>query len=95
MLKLRKPFFSKMQLHIRQELLQQLWDKYIPVSAADYGRIQLVYLNQDNRQKEPQTKKLQLQIRLMLNNSRMRMGLGEIPSAWVPRSEERRVGKEC
>ena len=84
MLKLRKPFFSKMQLHIRQELLQQLWDKYIPVSAADYGRIQLVYLNQDNRQKEPQTKKLQLQIRLMLNNSRMRMGLGEIPSAWVP-----------
>ena len=38
MLKLRKPFSQKVQLHIRQDLLQKLWDKYVPEDSAEYGR---------------------------------------------------------
>ena len=33
MIKLRKPFSQKIQLHIRQDILQRLWDKYVPVSS--------------------------------------------------------------
>ena len=60
MLKLRKPFFQNIQLHIGQELLQKLWDKYVQSSAPEYEKIQLVYLNRETGQEEEQARQIQI-----------------------------------
>ena len=44
MIKLREPFSQKVHLHIRQDMLQRLWDQYVPTSSAEYGKIELIYL---------------------------------------------------
>ena len=37
MIKLREPFSQKVHLHIRQDMLQRLWNKYVPEASQQYG----------------------------------------------------------
>ncbi len=79
MLKLREAFSQKIHLHIRQDMLQRLWDKYVPSDAAEYGNIQLVYLGRETGQPEAQSQKIQLLVSLVLKNRIMCMGLEKAP----------------
>ena len=79
MLKLREAFSQKIHLHIRQDMLQRLWDKYVPSDAAEYGNIQLVYLGRETGQPEAQSQKIHLLVSLVLKNRIMCMGLEKAP----------------
>ncbi len=79
MLRLREAFSQKIHFHIRQDMLQRLWDKYVPSDSAEYGDIQLIYLGQEAAQPEEQSQKIQLLISLVLRNRIMRMGLDKAP----------------
>ncbi len=81
MLKLREPFSQKVQLHIKQDLLQRLWDQYVPEAASAYGQIKLIYLK--NGQEEPgrQPRQVQLLLHLLIRNKRMQLNLTQHPQA--------------
>lgn len=100
MLKLRKPFLQNIQLHIRQDLLQSLWDKYVPASSPEYEQIQLVYLSGETGQEEGQPRQIQLLISLLLKNRMLQMGEEKYPSSLafgIRRMETslKRVEKYC
>lgn len=100
MLKLRKPFFQNIQLHIGQELLQKLWDKYVQSSAPEYEKIQLVYLNRETGQEEEQARQIQIFVSFLLKNKMLQMGTEKYPSSLafgIRRMETslRRVEKYC
>lgn len=80
MIKLRKPFSQKIQLHIRQDILQRLWDKYVPVSSPEYGRIELVYLKGGPAEMEKQPERIQLLLQLLLKNKMMQLNLIQYPA---------------
>lgn len=79
MLRLKEALLQKIHLHIRQDMLQRLWDKYVPSDSAEYGDIQLIYLGQETRQPAEQSQRIQLLINLVLKNRVMRMELDKIP----------------
>ncbi|MCI9422875.1 MAG: hypothetical protein HFG81_09185 [Dorea sp.] len=79
MLRLREPFSRKVRLHIRQDLLQQLWDKYVPSASAEYERIQLIYLGEKDGQETGQARRVQLLVKLVLHNRMIRAGLSGSP----------------
>ncbi len=80
MLKLREPFSQKIHLHIRQNMLQRLWDKYVPQSSAAYGQIQLVYLKNMLGELEEQPKQVKLLLWLLLKNKIMQINLMQNPT---------------
>ncbi len=80
MLKLREPFSQKIHLHIRQNMLQRLWDKYVPQSSAAYGQIQLVYLKNMLGELEEQPKQVKLLLWLLLKNKIMQINLMQYPA---------------
>ena len=77
MVKLREPFSQKVQLHIKEDLLRQLWDKYVPATESAYGQIKLIYLK--NGQEEPggQPQQVQLLLQLLIKNKRMQLTLSQ------------------
>lgn len=79
MVKLREPFSQKIHLHIKQDMLQKLWDKYVPVESSEYENIQLIYLDGGTGQTSGQPGQIQLLISLVLKNRIMRMGLEGYP----------------
>ena len=79
MLRLREPFSRKVRLHIRQQLLQQLWDKYVPSASAEYERIQLIYLGEKDGQETGQARRVQLLVNLVLHNRMIQAGLSGSP----------------
>ena len=79
MLRLREPFSRKVRLHIRQDLLQQLWDKYVPSASAEYERIRLIYLGEKDGQETGQARRVQLLVKLVLHNRMIRAGLSGSP----------------
>lgn len=79
MLKLRKPFSPKVQLHIRQNQLQRLWDKYVPAASEEYEQIQLVYLAERLGQQGKEPEQIRLLLHLILQNKRMQMNLVQYP----------------
>ena len=79
MLRLKEALLQKIHLHIRQDMLQRLWDKYVPSDSAKYGDIQLIYLGQETRPPAEQSQRIQLLINLVLKNRVMRMELDKIP----------------
>lgn len=79
MLRLREPFSRKVRLHIRQQLLQQLWDKYVPSASAEYERIRLIYLGEKDGQETGQARRVQLLVKLVLHNRMIRAGLSDSP----------------
>lgn len=79
MVKLREPFSQKIHLHIKQDMLQKLWDKYVPVESSEYENIQLIYLDGGAGQTSGQLRQIQLLISLVLKNRIMRMGLEGYP----------------
>ncbi len=87
MLKLRKPFSRKVQLHIRQDLLQKLWDKYVPEASAEYGRIELIYPDVRGWQAGGETRQIQLLVNLVLQNRILKAGLSGSGAALAARPE--------
>lgn len=81
MLNIQKPFLWNIQLHIRQDLLQGLWDKYVPSSSPEYEQLQLVYLNGEKGQESSQPRQIQLFIRLLLKNRMLQVGTEQYPSS--------------
>lgn len=79
MLKLREPFSQKVHLHIRQDMLQRLWDKYVPSASPEYGQIQLIYLDEGTGRSIQQPEQVQLLLNLVIRNKRMQMGLEQSP----------------
>ncbi|MBD5554531.1 MAG: hypothetical protein HDQ95_04070 [Roseburia sp.] len=79
MVKLREPFSQKIHLHIKQDMLLKLWDKYVPVESSEYEKIQLIYLDGGAGQTSGQSQQIQLLISLVLKNRIMRMGLEGYP----------------
>ncbi len=75
MLKLRKPFSQKVQLHIRQDLLQKLWDKYVPEDSAEYGRIELIYPDAGGGYMGGEPRQIQILVNLVLRNRILQAGL--------------------
>ncbi|MCI8484932.1 MAG: hypothetical protein HFH41_11425 [Lachnospiraceae bacterium] len=85
MLKLRKPFSQKVRLHIRQDLLQSLWEKYIPSSSDKYDLIQLIYLEAaGDRQTEQPARRIQLTIQFVLKNRMVQMAMEGYPTTLFP-----------
>ena len=80
MIKLREPFSQKIHLHIRQNMLQRLWDQYVPTSSAEYERIQLVYLKDALGQMGEQPQQVQLLLQLILKNKMMQLNLVQYPT---------------
>ena len=80
MIKLREPFSQKIHLHIRQNMLQRLWDQYVPTSSAEYERIQLVYLKDALGQMGEQSQQVQLLLQLILKNKMMQLNLVQYPT---------------
>ncbi len=89
MLKLRKPFSRKVKLHIRQDLLQKLWDQYVPESSAEYGRIELIYTDAKDVQAEAQPRQVQLLVHLVLRNRILKAGLSDLRT--VPAAGRRQM----
>ena len=87
MLKLRKPFSRKVQLHIRQDLLQKLWDKYVPEASAEYGRIELIYPDVRGWQAGGEPRQIQLLVNLVLQNRILKAGLSGSGAALAARPE--------
>ena len=87
MLKLRKPFSRKVQLHIRQDLLQKLWDKYVPEASAEYGRIELIYPDVRGWQAGGEIRQIQLLVNLVLQNRILKAGLSGSGAALAARPE--------
>ena len=79
MLRLREEFSPRIHLHIKQDMLQKLWDKYVPAESSEYKNIQLIYLDGGAGQASGQPGQLQLLISLVLKNRMMRMGLEGYP----------------
>lgn len=79
MLKLREPFSQKVHLHIRQDMLQRLWDKYVPSASPEYEQIQLIYLDEGTGRSIQQPEQVQLLLNLVIRNKRMQMGLEQSP----------------
>lgn len=85
MLKLRKPFSQKVHLHIRQDLLEKLWEKYIPSSSDKYGQIQLIHLDTAGEgQAELPRNRIWLTIQLVLKNRMVQMAMDQYPAALFP-----------
>ncbi len=80
MIKLRKPFSQKVQLHIRQNILQQLWDKYVPTSSPEYKKIELIYLKGGPEELEKQPERIQLLLHLILKNKMLQLNLMRQPA---------------
>ena len=79
MVKLREAFSHKIHLHIRQGMLQRLWDKYVPAGAPEYEQIQLIYLGEQAHGEQAQYGRTNLLINLVLKNRIMQMGLAQCP----------------
>ncbi len=79
MVKLRKAFSHKIHLHIRQGMLQRLWDKYVPAAAPEYEQIQLVYLGEQGHREKAPYERVNLLLNLVLKNRIMQMGLEQCP----------------
>jgi hypothetical protein len=75
MIKTWKPFQSKIQLHIETGFLQSLWDKYVPASFDAYERISLIYLNGTPDSHNEPDSRIEVLIRLLLNNVRMQINI--------------------
>lgn len=80
MIKLRKPFSQKVQLHIRQNMLQQLWDKYVSTSSPEYKKIELIYLKGGAEEQEKQPERIQLLLHLILRNKMLQLNLVRHPA---------------
>lgn len=80
MIKLREPFSQKIHLHIRRDMLQQLWDKYVPESSQQYGQIELVYLKNAPGDMEKQPEQIKLLLHLLLKNKRLQLNLMQYPA---------------
>ena len=80
MLKLRESFSLKVHLHIRQDMLQRLWDKYVPASSQEYGQIELIYLKDALGNIEKQPEQIQLLLHLILKNKMMQLNLMQYPA---------------
>lgn len=79
MIKLFEPFQSKIQLHIRQDFLQELWDKYVPVSSESYDHISLIYLKGMPAEAEKGKKQVQVLMDLVLKNLFMQINISQNP----------------
>lgn len=79
MIKLFAPFQSKIKLHIRQDFLQGLWDKYVPVSSESYENISLIYLKGGSGENEKGAKQVQLLVDLVLKNLFMQINISQNP----------------
>jgi len=60
-------------------MLQRLWDKYVPASSPEYGKIELVYLKGGPEGMEKQPEQIQLLIHLILKNKMMQLNLMRRP----------------
>lgn len=79
MIKLFEPFRPKIKLHIRQDFLQDLWDKYVPVSSESYENISLIYLKGGSGESEKGAKQVQLLVDLVLKNLFMQIHISQNP----------------
>ncbi|MCC8029306.1 MAG: hypothetical protein LIO75_05880, partial [Lachnospiraceae bacterium] len=68
MIKVFEPFRSKIQLHIGEEFLQSLWDRYVPVSSDVYGQISLIHLHAGENQTDAYGQPVQKTINLAVKN---------------------------
>lgn len=80
MIKLREPFSQKVHLHIRQDMLQRLWDKYVPEASQQYGQIELVYRKNALGDMEKQPEQIKLLLHLLLKNKQMQLNLMQYPA---------------
>lgn len=79
MIKLFEPFRPKIQLHIRQDFLRELWDKYVPVSSESYDHISLVYLKGITGEADKGTKQVQVLVDLILRNINLQINMSRNP----------------
>ncbi len=80
MLKLREPFIQKVHLHIRQDMLQRLWDKYVSAASPEYGQIELVYLKDVPGDMGKQPEQVQLLLHLLLKMKKLQINLTQYPA---------------
>ena len=79
MIKLFEPFQPKIGLCRNTGFLQSLWDKYVPQTSENYGRISLIYLH-GGQKDEPKTKQqVELLINLVLKNISVQTNLSQNP----------------
>lgn len=79
MIKLFEPFRPKIQLHIRQDFLRELWDKYVPVSSESYDHISLIYLKGITGETDKGTKQIQVLVDLILRNINLQINMSQNP----------------
>lgn len=79
MIKLFEPFRPKIQLHIRQDFLRELWDKYVPVSSESYDHISLIYLKGITGETDKGTKQIQVLVDLILRNINLQINMSRNP----------------
>ena len=80
MLTLREPFIRKVHLHIRQDMLRRLWDKYVPASSPEYGQIELVYRKDAPGDMGKQPEQIQLLLHLLLKMKKLQINLVQYPA---------------
>lgn len=79
MIKLFEPFRPKIKLHIRQDFLQELWDKYVPVTSESYDNISLIYLKGAPGEEDKGTKQVRILVDLVLKNVVMQISMSQNP----------------
>ncbi len=79
MIKLFEPFRPRIKLHIRQDFLQELWDKYVPVSSESYGNISLIYLKDIPEEADKGTRQVRVLVDLVLKNIFMQINVSQNP----------------
>ncbi len=80
MIKLFKPFQPKIGLCRNTGFLRNLWDKYVPKTSENYGRISLIYLHGGQGDEPKPKQQAELLISLVLKNIFVQMNLSQNPT---------------
>ncbi len=79
MIQVFEPFQSKIKLHIGEEFLQDLWDRYVPVSSDAYEKISLIYLNGGKERETETVRPMQQTVNMTVRNIITWMDLRQNP----------------
>ncbi|MCC8152685.1 MAG: hypothetical protein LIO96_14930, partial [Lachnospiraceae bacterium] len=79
MIQVFEPFRSKIKLHIGEEFLQDLWDRYVPVSSDAYEKISLIYLNGGKERETEAVRPMQQTVNMTVRNIITWMDLRQNP----------------
>lgn len=93
MIKPFAPFQSKIHLRIETEFLQNLWDRYIPVSAKNYEQISLIYRKEAWIAETESRQKIQLLLRLILQNTFVQFSLKQNRIVYSSHAVSRQVAQ--